>query len=232
MEKFSNEQDWGIAKIATQPPADIRLPAEHEPTTAVVMSFKGYTSVLEQLAIEIAKANADVLMINGPQSLGGVPSDQYVTISLPSNSVWARDFGPIGVFYNNGTESAIIDTRYRHYLKRIGDDNVPCGIAKQQGMPCYTTDLILDGGNLMSDGAGNIFMSTRTYDWNSHMPRAQVDALLKSYFGATTFILWSMPRTGSANQLMGPDTLICLPRFWSNALFLWPRQTIHLSVRP
>lgn len=182
------EKDWGeMAKAASaQPPSGIRLPAEFEPTEAVVMSWKAFRGILQDVSKEVAKAGAKVLMIRGPATLSGVPSDQYHPLSLASNSVWARDYGPVGVLRNGDTEPAIIDTRYRHYQRRIYDDNVPCSIAQQEGMECFSTELILDGGNLMSDGAGNIFMTTRTYDWNNHMTRDQVDALLRSYFGAET----------------------------------------------
>jgi len=202
--KFNNKEDWGIARAAgAQPPSDIRLPAEYEPTDAVVMSYKAYPYILQQLSIEIAKADAKVLMVNGPASLGGVPSDKYFPISLYVNSVWARDFGPVGVLQNNGSEAAVIDTRYRHYQSRIYDDNIPCSIAQQEGMPCYTTDLILDGGNLMSDGAGTIFMTTRTYDWNSYLPRSQVDQLLKTYFGADTIHAFDYAKDSSGEPADG-----------------------------
>lgn len=180
-----NEKDWGFEKAASiQPPTDVRLPAEFEPTAAVLMSWKAYSYILQEISIEVARAGADVLMIQGPASLGGVPADKYFPLSLPLNSVWARDYGPVGVILNG--KSAVIDTRYRHYMRRVDDDRIPCSIAQKEGIECYSTDLILDGGNLMSDGKGNIFMTTRTYDWNSHLTRFEVDALLKSFFGADT----------------------------------------------
>lgn len=181
----SNMEEWGVGRVASEPPSGVRLPAEYEPTESIVMSWKGYEDVLEKISVEVAKAGADVLMIGGPESIDGVPQNQYFSVSLPSNSVWARDYGPTGVFVDGEAEPTIIDARYRHFRSRTNDDSVPCSIANREGMSCYTTDLILDGGNLMSDGAGNLFMTTRTYDWNSEMSRDQVDELLKSFFGVT-----------------------------------------------
>ena len=37
----------------------------------------------------------------------------------------------------------------------------------------------------MMDSKGNLFMTTRTYYWNKDKSRAEVDAMLQSYFGAT-----------------------------------------------
>jgi agmatine deiminase len=42
--------------------------------------------------------------------------------------------------------------------------------------------VILDGGNIMFDSYGNLFMTKRTYLWNSNMSQERVDAALKEYF--------------------------------------------------
>lgn len=168
------------------PPAEgFRLVAEYEPTAAVVVTWAGYQDMLEDIAVAAAEAGAEVWAVGGPGSIPGVPADQYRPLGIDYDSVWMRDYGPIGIHEQTG-EVGIIDTTYRHYAYRPDDDAVPCNLAEEAGAACYTTSLILDGGNIMTDGKGNVFMSTRTYDWNPGLGEAEVDQLILDYLGAET----------------------------------------------
>ena len=95
------------------------------------------------------------------------------------------DYGPFGI--NEATNKlGIIDTTYRHYATRPNDDALACKLATTFGADCHGTNLILDGGNYMTDGHGNVFMTKRVYDWNSSLSNTEVDDLLKGYLGAET----------------------------------------------
>jgi agmatine deiminase len=61
-----------------------------------------------------------------------------------------------------------------------------CRLAQGFNAQCHTTNLILDGGNYMTDGKGGVFLTSRVYDWNRSMSREQVDSLLKQYLQAET----------------------------------------------
>src|SRR5262249_18352398 len=56
--------------------------------------------------------------------------------------------------------------------------------ANHLGAECHPTRLILDGGNYMTDGHGNAFLTKRVYDWNNTMTPAEVDDQLKGFLGA------------------------------------------------
>jgi len=149
------------------------------------MTWTSYTTMLEEIAGYTAAAGAEVWMVSGPASIPGVPADQYERLDFDYNSVWSRDYGPFGI--NEVTNQlGIVDTTYRHYFSRPDDDAIPCEVAGFASAACYTTSLILDGGNLMTDGRGNLFMTKRTYDWNDSLTTAQVDQLLIDYFGVDT----------------------------------------------
>ncbi len=187
------------------PPAGFRVPAEYEPMQAVVMAWTDYETMLQAIAQYTAQAGAEVWMIGGPSSISGVPSDKYRRLNLAFDSVWTRDYGPVGIYEPTGA-LGIVDPTYRHYATRPNDDRIPCAVAQQAGAACYGTSLILDGGNYMTDGRGNVFVSERIYEWNTSLTRAQVNGLLLDYFGAHTLHVfayakdaWGEPADGTGH---------------------------------
>ena len=170
-------------RLRGSPPSGVfHVPAEFEPTMAVVMTWAGYTSMLQAIAKGVAASGAMVWAVGGPSSLSGVAANRYESLGYAYDSVWTRDYGPFGIDEATG-KLGIIDPTYRHYAARPDDDAIPCQIAKHAGAPCYSTSLVLDGGNFLTDGQGNLFMTSRIYTWNSGLSRDQVDKLLKDYFG-------------------------------------------------
>ncbi len=167
------------------PPTGFVVPAEYAPTRAVVVTYAGYTTLLNQIAVQAAASGAEVWAINGPSSIAGVPAAKYKKLNFPYNSVWARDYGPVGINQATG-ELGIVNPTYRHYATRPKDDAIPCRVATYAGATCYSNSLIIDGGNIMVDGRGNLFMTRRTYAWNSALTENQVDLLLKDNFGVHT----------------------------------------------
>ncbi|HSA24624.1 MAG TPA: agmatine deiminase family protein, partial [Myxococcota bacterium] len=112
-----------------------------------------------------------------------MPAAQYRRLAWPYDSVWSRDYGPVGIDEASHT-LGIVDPTYRHYASRPDDDDIPCRVAVEAGAACHTTTLILDGGNYMTDGRGSVFLTRRIYDWNSQLSEAQVNQLLRDYLGA------------------------------------------------
>lgn len=169
------------------PPAGFRIPAEYEPIGAVVLSWAGYTGMLTGIAKAAAgPGGAKVWVVSGPGSIQGVTPDAYSSISAPIDTVWVRDYGPFGLTASG--QPGIVDTIYRHYQYRRGDDAVPQVVAKTKNIPVFAMPLVLDGGNLMVDSKGNLFTTKRTYIWNSDKSTDEVDSLLKAYFGVKKVI--------------------------------------------
>ncbi len=167
--------------VKAVPPSDFRLPAEYEPAGAVVLGWAAYTDMLTAIAQAVTgPAKAKIWAVSGPESITIVPAESYLKINAKVNSVWVRDYGPFGISASQN-KIGIVDTTYRHYKYRRNDDAMPSNLGKAMGINVYGTDLILDGGNVMVDSAGNLFMTRRTYAWNSSMSMDQVDAALKQY---------------------------------------------------
>ena len=160
-------------------PSDFRIPAEYEPVAAVVMGWAGYTPMLGSIARAAANGGgAQVWSVAGPASLQGVPADKYSSVNLPLDTVWVRDYGPFGLSAGPG-RPGIVDAIYRHYQYRTDDDALPSSLGSVKRIEVYGMNIILDGGNLMVDSRGNLFMTKRTYLWNSHLSPEQVDGALK-----------------------------------------------------
>jgi agmatine deiminase len=107
-----------------------------------------------------------------------VPAASYTRIGAPLDTVWMRDYGPFGVA---GGKPGIVDSIYRHYQYRRNDDAVPGVLGKAKGIGVYGMPIIMDGGNLLVDSQGTLFMTKRTYLWNSNMSKETVDNHLKNY---------------------------------------------------
>lgn len=92
-----------------------------------------------------------------------------------------RDYGPYGISASQA-RVGIIDSIYRHYQYRRNDDALPSNLGKIKKIDVFGMPVIIDGGNVMTDSKGGLFMTRRTYLWNPDMSEAQVDAALKAYF--------------------------------------------------
>jgi len=160
-------------------PSDFRMPAEYEPVSAVTIGWAAYTPMLTGIAKAVTGlGNAQLWAVGGPASIPGVPAAKYTRIPAPLDTVWIRDYGPFGV--SNG-KPGIVDSIYRHYQYRRNDDVVPSVIGKAKNIGVYGMPIIMDGGNLLVDSQGTLFMTKRTYLWNSNMSEEQVNNHLKNY---------------------------------------------------
>ncbi len=182
----SREKADGRAPVMAQtkaaPPVGFRIPAEYEPAAAVVVGWAGYTDMLSGIARAVTgPGRAQLWAVAGPSSISGVPASKYSKVPLRINTVWMRDYGPFGIS-EDGTPG-IVDTIYRHYQYRRDDDALPSALAKTKGIESFAMPIILDGGNLMVDSKGDLFMTKRTYIWNSGKSESEVNSALKSYFG-------------------------------------------------
>ncbi len=167
-------------------PKEYQLPAEYSPVKAVVLGFKAFSPMLKDIAAIVAnEGNAEVWTVGGPSYIDSVPNEKHKKISCPLNTVWMRDYGPFGVLSKEGM-SGVVDSTYRHYSYRRYDDQFPTCMANSLELLPFGMDLILDGGNLMVDSKGNLFMTKRTYKWNRGKSKQEVDRLLKAYFGVHT----------------------------------------------
>lgn len=183
---------------ATQPvPKDFRVPAEYEEMEYVVLGLQGYPRMLDSIAKNsLDFGNVEALISGGTFLASEQVAKQSESLTCRLNSVWMRDYGPVGITRDG--QVGIVDTIYRHWQTRVHDDKFPECLGSEKNIQVYKMDLILDGGNFMVDSRGNLFMTERTYLWNPNKTRAEVDTLLKNTFNVKTVV--TFPYAGFPNR--------------------------------
>lgn len=224
---IERDAEFPDPRISSVPPATgYRIPAEYEPVSHVIMTWAGHTPVLSGISAAAAAAGAEVWMVGGPQSISGVAPEKYRSMPFGFNSVWSRDYGPVGINEATGKVS-IVDTTYRHFAVRRDDDAMSCRIADALGGECYPTNLILDGGNYMSDGKGEVFLTSRIYDWNRNMSRAQVDALLKSHLHAEKIHVLDYAKNAQGEPMDGTGHIDMFAKLMPNCKVIVAQTTVE-----
>jgi agmatine/peptidylarginine deiminase len=111
-------------------------------------------------------------------------------LCLPTDDIWARDYGPL-VGYNGDGGRVALDAIYDHLPRfpQERDDAMPLRWAAHQNMPARTLDLHTEGGNFWTDGAGTIIMTTRIFEENPGHTRESLEAYLHDIFDYKKLIL-------------------------------------------
>lgn len=205
----------------------LRLPAEWEPSEAVVITwpvlYPGLWDFYRDLVTAIAPAaRVDVLIphaIYAPAVLAylgeGWPDDRRLRLMVTvSDDIWIRDYGPLTCVGKDGQRvmvDAIFDPPEMPFTN---DDSFPARYAAHRGCSSRHLALHLEGGNLWSDGQGTLITTEGLYARNLPMPRGDVRRRLLEGLGAETLIVvppLRMEGTGHIDvfvKLATPDTIL------------------------
>lgn len=206
----------------------LRLPAEWEPSEAVVVTwpvlYPGFWDFYRDLVAAIAPAaRVDVLIpdaIFAPAVLAylgeGWQDDRRVRLLVTaSDDIWVRDYGPLTCIDAAG-QRVMVDAVFDPppAMPFANDDTFPIRYAAHQGLSCRHLALHLEGGNLWSDGQGTIITTEGLFDRNVLLRRDDVRQQLLEGLGAKTLIV--LPRlrreeTGHVDvfvKLATPDTVL------------------------
>ena len=94
------------------------------------------------------------------------------------DSIWIRDYGPLSVLV--GGQSAAVDGRYN--VDCVNDDALPTRLAQKSRRRVLRPPLLLEGGNLLSDGQGTCF-TTHHLSQVNHLSDAELAWMLERYLG-------------------------------------------------
>lgn len=129
-------------------------------------------------------------MLNAKQILG----DGFELIPFDISDSWLRDTGP-SFLVNAKGDLAGVDWRHnawgKHYQGYELDDKIASFILKRQGIACFSTDFIMEGGSFHVDGEGTILSTTECLlhpNRNPHLSMAEIETRLLSYLGASKMI--------------------------------------------
>lgn len=232
-----------------------RLPAEWEPTDAVIMAWPHidtdwnyilkdaetcFTAIAEAIA-----PHARVLVI-GPDlerikfCLRRIPEERLIIVPMETNDTWTRDYGAITVFENG--QSIPLDFKFNGWgLKFAADlDNLATSKLYELGIfknsPENHLNFVLEGGSVESDGNGTILTTDScllSANRNGGMSRAQILEYIKGAFGAKQ--VFSLAN----GELKGDDTdghIDTLARFAPGNLIFYtgcvdPSDEHHRSLK-
>lgn len=114
----------------------------------------------------------------------------------PHNDVWCRDHGPIFVKHGATGEVAVTDWGFNAWGGKFPpwdlDDTIPGRIAAALGQRVFTGGMILEGGAIETNGAGQLLTTEAVLlnpNRNPHLDRHQIERLLRDGLGVAD-ILW------------------------------------------
>ncbi|MES2995844.1 MAG: agmatine deiminase family protein [Verrucomicrobiota bacterium] len=114
----------------------------------------------------------------------------------PHNDVWCRDHGPIFVKHRETGETAVTDWGFNAWGGKFPpwdlDDGIPQKIAATLGKRSFAGGMILEGGAIEVNGAGQLLTTEAVLlnpNRNPHLSRADVEENLRATLGVSD-ILW------------------------------------------
>jgi agmatine deiminase len=205
----------------------LRLPAEWEPSEAVVITwpvlYPGFWNFYRDLVIAIAPvARVDVLIPHTIYALAvlaylgeGWHDDRRLRFMVTaSDDIWIRDYGPLTCI-DKASRRVMVDAIFDPpEMLFANDDSFPVRYAAHLGCSSRQLALHLEGGNLWSDGAGTLMTTEGLYARNFPMPPDDVRRRLLEGFGAETLIVvppLRMEGTGHIDvfvKLATPETVL------------------------
>jgi agmatine deiminase len=187
----------------------MRFPGEWEPHERTIMGWpcrlELWGDALEQARADYAEvANAvarfePVTMIANPgreaEQARAACGEGVEIVELPLDDSWLRDCGPIYVLDDAGGRQAV-HFRFNAWGEKFPpwdrDAAVGALIAEHLGDPVREAPIVLEGGSILSDGAGTLLTTEQCLlnpNRNRGLPREEIEACLREYLGIERF-LW------------------------------------------
>ncbi len=134
-----------------------------------------------------------------------INTEQIKIVVQPVNDIWARDCGPIFIRNKTGYFS-ITNWEYNAWGEKYppwDDDNkLPLWIAETFGVTAYSTNMVLEGGSIETNGEG-LFLTTESVllnkNRNPQLSKEDIEQQLYHYLGADK-VIWL------SEGLAGDDT--------------------------
>jgi agmatine/peptidylarginine deiminase len=159
-------------------------PAQHPAQTRIV----AHTLDRQQVIILVHDAAARQQAIEMLQK-EGIAADRVQFVESQVRLPWIRDFGPISIkSFQSGFELLDLECLDSEVPSH---DDVPQRLTTWLRQPVTPVPLTLEGGNLLSNGAGTLITTTKILDQNHAMrkySRRRVTTMLREYFGAQQVI--------------------------------------------
>ncbi len=174
------------------------IPIETDPIEGVLLSIDTYdkeTYHIWDKIIDISNANniKSYIYITDYTKNDTFIHDRYknsIITDYHTDTIWMRDYGPI--FYKNNDKYNILKIHYRHHRKY--DNLMPYDFSYRFNIPINKIELVIEGGNLISNGNGICIISDKVLEYNSYKSINQL-----KYYGCwkQIIIVKSLKRDGT-----------------------------------
>ena len=148
--------------------------------------------------------------------LRGLPMERITFYRIPTNEPWCRDHGPIFLRRDRDPKSgngrirrgelAVLDWDYNAWGNKYPpfdlDEVVPTRVADILGVPVFYPRMILEGGSIEVNGAGELLTTESCLlnkNRNPNLSRDEIERRLRDFFGVSN-ILWL------GDGIVGDDT--------------------------
>ena len=212
--EFSGEIDDRTV-LPSSRPEDFFPASEFRPQAAILIGCQNNLNVTPQLYVDIAKAidrrvpllgvvNTEAQAEEGVRLIReyGLPGDAMRFVVLPSSSMWIRDYAPMILRYDS-ERSVMVDAKYHTRTMRENrkkDDFMGFELARMLGLPLRSIPIVLEGGNVISNGDGMLLTSVKTVLENkkSRYERDQIMHMFNDFLGVNS-VYTVTPLVGEPN---------------------------------
>ncbi len=146
--------------------------------------------------VRINAPAADHAAINAACNRARAVPERVELFNHPHNDVWCRDHGPIFVKHTETGEVAVTDWEFNAWGGKFPpwdqDDAIPTRIAASLGKRIFKGGMILEGGAIEINGAGQLLTTEAVLlnpNRNPHLHRDEIEQRLRDGLGVTD-ILW------------------------------------------
>jgi agmatine/peptidylarginine deiminase len=196
--------DWQSPDTGDSPVDGFRLIPEWEPMLGVLLNWPTFYPPLWDTYLQMVVALDHVIVfLRIPEGYAGaavlawlgamgVDLEQIHPLPGPVGDIWSRDYSPLyGINTHSGAAVAHKFTfaaygpAYRATFKPSVE--VDGKFAWTEGFKLYRSKILLDGGNLLTDGDGTCVLTRRVLRDNAHVPNLY--AKLEQWLGAERLII-------------------------------------------
>ena len=203
------------------------LPAEFEPIEALVLPAGLLAQQAPDLLIQMFQALQEHTAVVGLVQDGrqrhkvekllaerNLGRRNLRLVEIPHDTLWLRDYGPIFFRFPDAHPGAY-DAEYPDPRRRL-DDAVPVRLAALFGISVFPLPMVLEGGNLLTNGQG-LALTTQTAVLRHSGPsasEASLRQLLYQHLGIDTLVILEPlagEPTGHVDMFAcftGPDTVL------------------------
>lgn len=195
--------DFGLNLLSIDPLVSGRLPGEFERQEAIMLSWiPDVWSEPTQLAMvaAIQETTRVVLLVADDTvrsdalhalSTAGIPLDRIEFVTIQTDTIWCRDFGPVTV---RGSDGSVRLAEFM-FCDSFDDpwalnDSLTHRWARVTGWPVFQVPVLLEAGGFLTNGAGLCLASSMLQKKNavSGISEQQLTAELKRLTGANQVI--------------------------------------------